>query len=92
MKGKETGDRLGKALYTLYAFMLLFSVAFFLRVIYIQAFWKPNAEIERKLSQPVRKVSLVQKRGSILSSDGRPLAISYPKYQLYIDFVLTKSH
>lgn len=85
MKGKETGDRLGKALYTLYALMLLCSVAFFLRVIYIQAFWKPNAEIERKLSQPVRKVSLVQKRGSILSSDGRPLAISYPKYQLYID-------
>lgn len=85
MKGRETGDRLGRALYWIYALMLLLSIGVFLRIIYIQAFWQPDSEIERKLSQPVRKVSLVQKRGSILSSDGRPLAISYPKYQLYID-------
>lgn len=85
MSKKETGDRIGKSLYHIYGIMLLMSIVFALRVLYIQFLWTPDPEIEKKLTQPVQKEDIVQKRGSILSDDGRPLALSYPKYQLYID-------
>src|SRR5574344_708320 len=85
MKGKETGERLGRSLYLIYIIMLAVSVVFVFRIFYIQFLWTPNKEIERKLTQPVRKETLIQKRGSILSCDGRVLAMSYPKYQLFID-------
>lgn len=85
MKGKETGERLGRSLYLIYIIMLAVSIVFVFRIFYIQFLWTPNKEIERKLTQPVRKETLIQKRGSILSCDGRVLAMSYPKYQLFID-------
>lgn len=85
MSKKETGDRIGQSLYIIYFLMLLASVFFFIRVIYIQYFWTPDSEIEKRLTPKIEKVDLVQKRGSILSDDGRPLAMSYPRYQLFID-------
>lgn len=85
MSKKETGDRIGTSLYIIYLLMLGAAVCFFVRVIYIQYFWTPDSEIERRLTPKVEKVDLVQKRGSILSDDGRPLAMSYPRYQILID-------
>lgn len=90
MSKKDTGERFGRALYSIYLLMLLASCVCFLRIIYIQFLWTPDREIGRKLSLPVRQETLAQKRGSILSEDGRPLAISYPRYQLYIDCNNTK--
>ncbi len=85
MSKKETGDRLGHSLYAIYLIMLAATVIFIIRIFYIQVIWTPDKEISQKLSLPVRRETLPQKRGSILSEDGRPLAISYPRYQLYID-------
>ena len=36
MKGKETGERLGRSLYLIYIIMLAVSVVFVFRIFYIQ--------------------------------------------------------
>ncbi len=85
MSKKDTGEKLSRTLYVVYLIMLVAGFLAFGRVIQIQYFWTPDNEIGRKLSLPIRRETLAQKRGSILSEDGRALAISYPRYQLYID-------
>lgn len=82
---KGNQDRVGKTLYTIYLVVLLCSVAVVARILWIQLFWKPNPQISQRLTQPVREVVLEPARGSILADDGSPLAMSYPRYQFYID-------
>ena len=78
-------DRISYALYLYYLLMLLVGIFLAGRFLYLKVFWRPDHEIEDKLTQPVRKVILEPTRGSILAVDGRPIAMSYPRYQLYID-------
>ncbi len=84
---KETRkrDRISYALYLYYLLILLVGIILAGRFLYLKVFWKPNAEIARRLTQPVRRVDLEPTRGSILATDGRPIAMSYPRYQLFID-------
>ena len=72
-------------LYVFYLCILAVSLFVIGRVLYIQYGWKPNPEIAGKLTQPVKPVILEPARGNILSDDGRPLALSFPRYQVYID-------
>ena len=78
-------DRISYALYLYYLLMLLVGIFLAGRFLYLKVFWRPDAEIERKLTQPIRRVNLEPTRGCILAADGRPIAMSYPRYQLYID-------
>ena len=72
-------------LYIFYLVILAASLFVVGRVIYLQYIWKPNPEIARKLTQPINRIILEPARGNILSDDGRPLATSFPRYQVYID-------
>ncbi|MBR6458357.1 MAG: hypothetical protein IKS71_07145 [Bacteroidales bacterium] len=78
-------DRISYALYLYYLLMLLVGIFLAGRFLYLKVFWRPDAEIEKKLTQPIRKVNLAPTRGCILAADGRPIAMSYPRYQLFID-------
>ena len=78
-------DRISYALYLYYLLMLLVGIFLAGRFLYLKVFWRPDAEIARKLTQPIRRVNLEPTRGFILAEDGRPIAMSYPRYQLYID-------
>ena len=91
MSKKETGDRLGRSLYAIYLIMLACTIFFIGRIIYIQFLWSPDGKITPLLDLPVQKETLPQRRGSILSDDGRPLALSFPRYQLMIDCNFAKS-
>ena len=82
---KNTNDRVGMVLYIFYLIVLALSVFVVVRVLYLQYAWQPNPRIERQLTQSVKPVILEPNRGSILSDDGRPLAMSFPRYQVYID-------
>lgn len=85
MANEGESGRIGRCLYVIYVIMLAFSIVFYFRILYIQAFWKPDPEIEKLLTQRVVKESIYQNRGSLLSDDGRPWTISYPQYQICID-------
>ncbi|MBO4465055.1 MAG: penicillin-binding protein 2 [Bacteroidales bacterium] len=78
-------DRISYALYLYYLLMLLVGIFLAGRFLYLKIFWRPDVEIERRLTQPIRRVNLEPTRGCILAADGRPIAMSYPRYQLYID-------
>ena len=78
-------DRISYALYLYYLLMLLVGIFLGVRFLYLETLWKPDREIEKKLTQPIQRVNLAPTRGCILASDGRPIAMSYPRYQLFID-------
>lgn len=83
-------DRISYALYLYYLLMLLVGIFLAGRFLYLKVFWKPDPVIASKLTQPIRRVNLEPTRGFILASDGRPIAMSYPRYQLYIDPLVRK--
>lgn len=77
--------RISYVLYMIYICMLIVGIGFGVHFLCIKLFWKPDKEIAARLTQPVRKTRLEPNRGKILAEDGRPLALSYPRYQIYID-------
>lgn len=82
---EQKQDKIGRILYGVYWAVLALAVAIVFRVLFLQIFWKPNPRIEKLLSQPVEKEIIEPVRGCILAQDGRPLAMSYPRYQVFID-------
>lgn len=82
---RKERDRIGVVLKVFYVLMLVASVFLVCRIIYIQAFWKPDPDIEKRLTQPVTKVVLEPARGNIMACDGRLLAMTYPRYQIVMD-------
>lgn len=83
-QNKKT-DAVGILLYAIYLLMLVASIGLIGRIIYIQAFFDPDPEIERMLTPSSRKVKIEAKRGNILARDGSLLATSYPEYRIYLD-------
>ena len=83
-------DRIGLILYLLYVLLLIAAVVLILRLVYIQAFWKPEPKIAAALT-PSNTVSYIEPaRGNILDAEGRLLAISCPIYQFYMDCTVLK--
>lgn len=77
--------RISYVLYMIYIGMLVIGIGLGVHFLCIKLFWKPDEEIAARLTQPVRKNIIEPNRGKILAMDGRPLALSYPRYQIYID-------
>ena len=83
-------DRIGVILYLLYVAMLIAALIIIVRLITIQAFWKPDPKIAAALT-PSNTVSIIEPaRGNILDAEGRLLAISCPIYQFYMDCTVLK--
>lgn len=83
-------DRISYILYIYYLLMLVLGVLLGAHFLYIKLFWKADPEIAARLTQPVEKRKIEPVRGEILASDGRPLAMSFPRYQIYIDCCANK--
>lgn len=81
---------MGKSLYLFYYILLLASIFFCLRILYIQFIWKGDPEVDKALSQNVKPMTIPQQRGRILACDGRPLALSYPLYNIAMDCTAKK--
>jgi cell division protein FtsI (penicillin-binding protein 3) len=71
----------------IYLFMVMFGIAIFGRIIYLQFFekdkWSVNSE-----AAPIREVPVPSTRGDIYSSDGRVLALSVPFYEIRMDLTV----
>ena len=87
---KKKRDRIGVILYLLYVAMLIAALIIIVRLVTIQAFWKPDPKIAAALT-PSNTVSIIEPaRGNILDAEGRLLAISCPIYQFYMDCTVLK--
>ena len=84
-------DRVGVILYAFYLIMLVASVVLVIKIIVIQAFFRPEPEIETALTPISTKESIEPARGNIIDSEGRLLALSCPIYQIYMDCTVRKT-
>ena len=90
VKTPKKRDRIGLILYLLYVLLLIAAVVLILRLVFIQAIWKPEPKIADALT-PSNTVSYIEPaRGNILDAEGRLLAISCPIYQFYMDCTVLK--
>lgn len=77
-------------LYAIYLLMIAASLLLIGKLLYIQLFFKPDEMLEHVLTQKVKKVAVEAKRGEILDCKGRTLALSYPRYKIYMDCTVRK--
>ncbi len=85
-------DSTGFILYCFYLLFLLLSIVIFVRIIHIQVSYKPDERIA-DLFKPKSKLQVLEPmRGSIISHDGRLLAMSTPMYQVYMDCAVMKDN
>jgi len=89
---KEKGDLVGPLLTGIYMMFLFLSLAIFVKTIFIQTgiskVVKP--EYEHWFMPNDRRVKISPVRGRILTYDGRPLAITVPYYDIYMDCTVQK--
>lgn len=67
----------------IYSAMVFFAVLAIVRIAWLQIFYEPDKDYGVK----GRNEALLPIRGSILARDGRPLAISSPRYEIRMDCV-----
>lgn len=83
MKGTNHIEGLVKSFKKLYIVLLCIILVVIVRIVYIQHFTK-----DAITADDIYKVETIDaNRGSILATDGRPLAISVPSYQIRMDCV-----
>ena len=87
---KKERDRIGMILYYLYAAFLILSLVLVVRMCQIQWFWRLDKDVERFFKPASTKTVIDPKRGAIIGSDGKLLAMSTPLYELYMDCTVRK--
>ncbi|MBO5634980.1 MAG: transpeptidase family protein [Bacteroidales bacterium] len=89
---KREKDRIGMILFYLYAAFLVMAVVLVVRIAYIQLFWKLDKNLERNFRPTSVKTVIDPKRGAIIGSDGKLLAMSTPLYELFMDCTVRKDY
>ena len=79
-------------LYYLYAAFLILSLVLVVRMCQIQWFWRLDKDVERFFKPASTKTVIDPKRGAIIGSDGKLLAMSTPLYELYMDCTVRKEY
>lgn len=88
---KKKADGVGRSLYWLYILFLVCSLLLICRLIYIQAFYKPDEKLMSALTPSSQRNIIEPTRGAILSDDGRLLAMSLPIYDIHMDCSVMKA-
>ncbi len=86
----ENRDRIHVVMFFLSMLFLFLGVAILLRVVHIQASYTVDERVIGLFRPSVQKHVEPPVRGKILATDGRPLAISAPLYDIYMDCTVRK--
>ncbi len=93
-KGKNTGkgkrDLVGPLLTGIYMLFLFLGVAIFVKTVIIQVKPLVKPEYEKFFRPKEVTRDIIPTRGRILTCDGRPLAITVPYYDIYMDCTVRK--
>lgn len=84
MSGKKS-NREGNTVWYLYLLFTLCAIVVIGRIGYIQCCFRDSSPLLKYYTAQNRKITLAPLRGSILATDGSLLAISTPKYQIFMD-------
>ena len=83
-------DRIHVVMFFLSLVFLLLGVAILVRIVQIQATYSVDERVISLFRPSVQKYVDHPVRGKILATDGRPLAISAPLYDIYMDCTVRK--
>ena len=86
----ENRDRIHVVMFFLSLLFMLLGIAIVVRIIHIQATYTVDERVIELFRPSVQKHVEMPVRGKILASDGRPLAISAPLYDIYMDCTVRK--
>ena len=86
---KKSGKEDLKVWY-LYGLFVIAALVVLCRIVYIQCFFRNSDPNLKYYTATSRKMELEPARGSIISSDGRLLAVSTPMYKIYMDCTVRK--
>lgn len=81
--------RIRRSSYAVYLGYLVFAVIIIVKLISLQSY-EPKPWLKKHLKASSHRESIRPRRGSILSHDGRILAMSLPEYQIYMDPTVLK--
>lgn len=84
--------RPSRVLMYMYIICLCLSLVIIGRIIYLQYIWEPNPDLVSHFL-PSKQLEIIQpRRGSIIDCNGKLLAISTPKYNIFMDTYVQKEH
>ena len=86
----ENRDRIHVVMFFLSMVFMLLGIAILLRIVHIQATYTVDERVIGLFRPSVQKHIDPPVRGKILATDGRPLAISAPLYDVYMDCTVRK--
>ena len=87
----ENRDRIHMVMVLLTVLFIAFSVGILVCIGHIQATYNVNPKVINLFRPRADKYVEHPKRGKILAEDGRPLAITTPLYDIYMDCTVRKS-
>ena len=86
----ENRDRIHVVMFFLSLVFMLLGIAILVRIVHIQATYTVDERVIGLFRPSVQKHVDQPVRGKILATDGRPLAISAPLYDIYMDCTVRK--
>ena len=86
----ENRDRIHVVLFFLSMIFLIVGAFILIRIVDIQTNYEVDSSVENLFRTTVHKHTDAPVRGRILACDGRPLAISAPLYDIYMDCTVRK--
>ena len=87
----ENRDRIHMVMVLLTVLFIAFSVGILVCIGHIQATYSVDAKVLNLFRPRPDRYTEHPKRGKILAEDGRPLAITTPLYDIYMDCTVRKS-
>ena len=87
---KESGLRISRLLRSMYWVFLGLSVAIIVKIIWLQAGWVPDPELERYFLPTRYEEKETPERGAVMDRNGNLLAISIPLYNINMDCTILK--
>ena len=85
-------DRIHVVMFFLSLVFVVLGVAIMAQIIHIQTTYTVDKKVEHLFRPTIQKHVDAPVRGRILATDGRPMAISAPLYDLYMDCTVLKRH
>lgn len=92
IKTRKKRDRISVILYVLYLVMLIGSTCLIGKLVYLQAWFKPDPRIKAALTPQSTRIVTQPVRGNIYDCKGKLLAMSCPNYILHMDCTVQKSN
>lgn len=90
MEHGEKNINTARKVYIIYLLYIFAGIVLMARLVQIQLTYSPRPEIAGEFHPNISKDKLTPERGSILSHDGRLLAMSIPMYQVRMDCTVMK--